>query len=107
MAVHPETRYRCITCDRSNWGGQPIVAGTRVAKQLLVGCHKLGMSPEEILEGLPQITATQLYEALSYLHDHEAEIERDIKQAGIADLVERYGSILEETGEVILPQPGG
>jgi len=56
---------------------------------------------------LPQITAAQLYEALSYYHDHAAEIERDIKQAGIADLVERYGSILEETGEVILPQPGG
>ena len=107
MAVHPETRYRYITRDRSIWGGRPIVAGTRVAVQTIVGYYKLGMSPEEILEGLPQITAAHLYEALSYYHDHEAEVERDIEQGGIADLVERYGLILAESGEVILPELGG
>jgi len=49
VAVHPEARYRYITRGRSIWGGRPIVAGTRVAVQSIVGYYKLGMSPEEIL----------------------------------------------------------
>jgi len=30
----------------------------------------MGLSVEEILEGLPHLTPAQVYEALSYYHDH-------------------------------------
>jgi uncharacterized protein (DUF433 family) len=44
----------------------------------VVGYYKLGLSVEEILEGLPHLTPAQVHEALSYYHDHQEEIERDI-----------------------------
>ena len=44
----------------------------------IVGYYKLGYSIEEILDGLPHLTPAQVYDALSYYHDHQAETESDI-----------------------------
>jgi len=96
MSTPVRTEYHYITRVPGVCGGRPIVKGTRTAVKSVVGYYKIGLGVEEILEGLPHLTPAQVYEALSYYHDHQAEIEQDIEEGQVAQLVERYG--LELTG---------
>jgi len=82
-------------------GGRPIVQGTRIPVQTIVGYYKLGMSVDEILDGLPHLTAAQVFDALSDYHDNQAEIEADIAAAEPEVLLERYGLRMEPTGRVV------
>jgi len=79
MSVFSITDYRYITRVTDICGGRPIIKGTRVPVQAIVGYYKLGLSVEEILEGLPQLTPAQIYEALSYYHDFAGEIDQEIE----------------------------
>ena len=51
----------------------------------------MGMSVEEILEGLPHLSPAQVFAALSCSHDHQAEIEQDITDSRTETLLARYG----------------
>ena len=71
---------------------RPTVHGTRILVQTIVGYYKLGYSIEEILDGLPHLTPAQVYDALSYYHDHQAEIESDIATSeDMEELSAQYG----------------
>ncbi len=62
---------------RPNRDGQPraFIGGTRVRVQDIYAQAEIhGRSPEEIVESLPHLTLGQVHAALSYLHDHRAEI---------------------------------
>ena len=61
----------------------------------------MGLSVEEILEGLPQLTPSQVYEALSYYHDNLAEIEGDIEESRVERLIERYGLGVDSDGRIV------
>ena len=89
MSALPITEYHYITRLSGVCNGRPIIRGTRTAVQTIVGYHKLGLGMDEILEGLPHLTPAQIYEALSYYHDHSEEIERDIEDSHVERLVER------------------
>jgi len=56
------------------------------------------MSIEEIMEGLPHLSAAQIYDALSYYHDHQDEIERDIQEAKIQNVMEKYNLKKDKNG---------
>jgi hypothetical protein len=51
----------------------------------------MGLSVEEILEGLPHLNPVQVFAALSYYHAHQAEIEHDIETGRMETLIARYG----------------
>jgi len=62
-------------------GGRPTIRGTGVSVQTIVEQTKLGRSPQQIMEDFGGIlTLAQVYDALSYYHEHEKEIEQDIAQ---------------------------
>jgi uncharacterized protein (DUF433 family) len=82
-------------------GGRPIVRGTRILVQTIVGYYKQGLSVDEILVGLPHLTAAQVFDALSYYHDHQAEIEADIAAAEPGPLLTRYGLRMEPDGRIV------
>lgn len=46
---------------------------------MLVGYYRLNYKETEILASFPDLTAAQLYDALSYYYDHQAEIDADIE----------------------------
>lgn len=96
--------YRYITQSPEIAGGRPIIRGTRTSVKTIVGYYKLGLSVEEILEGLPHLTPAQVYEALSYYHDHLAEIEQDIQESQVEQLLERYGLKATPDGRIIAAQ---
>ncbi|HBY93750.1 MAG TPA: DUF433 domain-containing protein [Chloroflexi bacterium] len=93
--------YRYITSVPEISGGRPIIRGTRTPVKTIVGYYKMGLSVEEILEGLPHLTPAQVYEALSYYHDHQAEIERDIEESRVERLIERYGLEVTADGRIV------
>jgi uncharacterized protein (DUF433 family) len=104
MSVPVLTEYRHITRMPGVCGGRPIVKGTRTTVKSIVGYYKMGFSVEEILEGLPHLTPAQVYEALSYYHDHQAEIERDIEESQVEHLIERYGLEVTSDGRIVAEQ---
>ena len=56
-------------------GGKPRIAGHRITVQNIVIWHeRMGMSPDEIAATYTTITLADVYAALAYYHDHEAEI---------------------------------
>jgi len=59
-------------------GGRPIIAGTRISIRAVVERVRLGDSPEQIVENYPPLTLAQVYDALSYYHEHRSEIEAEI-----------------------------
>jgi uncharacterized protein (DUF433 family) len=82
-------------------GGRPAIRGTRIPVQTIVGYYKLGMTVDEILDGLPHLTAAQVFDALSYYHDHQTEIESDIAASEPEVLLARYGLQMEPDGRVV------
>jgi uncharacterized protein (DUF433 family) len=101
MSVPVITEYRYLTCIPGVCGGRPIIKGTRTPVKAIVGYYKMGLSVEEILEGLPHLTAAQVYEALSYYHDHQAEIEQDIEESQAERIIERYGLTVTADGRIV------
>lgn len=57
-------------------GGRPRVAGHRIRVMDVAACHKLGMTPDEILVQYPSLTLGDVHAALAYYFDHRDEIER-------------------------------
>ena len=54
--------------------GEPIIIGTNTSVRAIVGLWRLGTSPEEIPNCLPHLTLAQVFDALSFYQDNQAEI---------------------------------
>lgn len=64
--------------------GEPIIKGTRTPVRALVELWRLGVSPEEIPHRLPHLALAQVFDALSYYLDHQAEINEYIERNRIS-----------------------
>lgn len=65
--------------------GEPIIKGTRTPVRALVEMWRIGLSPEEIPQRLPHLVLSQVFDALSYYLDHQAEILEYIERNRIPD----------------------
>lgn len=65
--------------------GEPIIKGTRTPVRAIVEMWRLGVSPEEIPHRLPHLALAQVFDALSYYLDHQAEINEYIERNRIPD----------------------
>jgi len=79
------TEHPYIVRNKEILGGEPVVKGTRTPVRAIVEWWKFGASPEEIMENLPHLTLSQIFDALSYYADHREEIEKYIAE----NMVER------------------
>ncbi|MCS6903473.1 MAG: DUF433 domain-containing protein [Candidatus Bipolaricaulota bacterium] len=78
MAI-TRTQHRYIVINKDVCGGRPIIRGTRIAVWVIAGWLQKGYSPEEIqAEIYPSLSLAQIYDALSYYYDHQAEVDADI-----------------------------
>ena len=80
LAVQP-TKY--IVSRPGVQGGSPCIQGTRTPVWVLAAIHKQGDTPEDILELYPNLSAAQVYAALSYYYEHRAEIDAEIDAQNI------------------------
>jgi uncharacterized protein (DUF433 family) len=73
------TEHLYVVRDEQILGGEPIVKGTRTPVRAIVEMWRMGMSPEEIVMGLPHLTLAQVFDGLSYYSDHRDEINEHIE----------------------------
>jgi uncharacterized protein (DUF433 family) len=72
-----ETRYEHVVLDEK---GIPTIAGTTMkVKELVSERLAWGWSPEELLINHPYLTLGQIFSALAYYADHQAEIDKAIE----------------------------
>lgn len=83
MDAAVQNRY--ITSDEKILSGEPIIKGTRTPVRAIVEMWRMGNSPEEIVQGLPHLTLAQVFDALSYYYDNQAEIDDYIECNRIPD----------------------
>lgn len=78
MTVATEHLY--IVRNSAILSGEPIIKGTRTPVRAIVEMWRLGMPPEEIVQGLPHLNLAQVFDALSYFADHQDEILQHIER---------------------------
>ena len=83
MTTTPVSRY--VTRNSDILSGEPIIMGTRISVRVIVGLWRLGTPPEEIPTQYPQLTLAQVFDALSFYLDNQAEINDYIEQNHIPD----------------------
>jgi len=59
-------------------GGSPVIKGTRIPVSTILIYYKQGKDVDEILELYPHLTLAQVHDVLSYYHDHQEEMEKEI-----------------------------
>ncbi len=77
MAIE-RTAHPYIVRDPSIYGGEPIVEGTRTGVRHIILLFQAGKDPEEIA-GIHHLSLAQVYDAISYFYDNEAEITHYIR----------------------------
>jgi len=76
-----EVRHPYIHRKRGVCGGEPVIRGTRfTARAVVEYVYHLGMTPEEMVREWKHLTLAQIYDALSYYHDHKKAIDRLIHE---------------------------
>jgi uncharacterized protein (DUF433 family) len=78
MDTAVQNRY--ITSDEKILSGEPIIKGTRTSVRAIVEMWRLGYAPEEIPSHLPHLTLAEVFAALSYYSDNQAEINEYIER---------------------------
>ncbi len=83
-----ETRYEHIVLDEA---GVPLIADTTMKViELVLDQRAYGWSPEELRFQHPSLAMGQIYSALAYYWDHQAELDADIlRRLAIVDEMRR------------------
>ena len=63
-----------ISIDNNKRFGKPLISGTRISVQDVLGWFANGMSIEEILTDYPELTEAQIRACLAYAADREHKI---------------------------------
>ena len=79
------TDHLYIVTDDTILSGEPIIRGTRTPVRAIVELWRQGIPPEQIPSHLPHLTLAQVFDALSYYSDHQAEINAHIERNRIPE----------------------
>ncbi len=75
---YTETRYEHVVLDAS---GVPLISGTTMkVTELVVERQAYGWSPEELHFQHPYLSLGQIFSALAYYADHQAELDDQIQR---------------------------
>jgi uncharacterized protein (DUF433 family) len=79
------TTSRYIQRDASILSAEPSITGTRTPVRAIVEMWRHGLQPEEIVEKLAYLTLAQVFDALSFYQDNQAEINDYIERNRIPE----------------------
>ena len=79
------TLSRYVTRNPQILSGEPIIKGMRTPVRAIVEMTRIGYSAEDIVRGLPHLKLAEVYDALSYYHDNQAEIDDYIERNRIPE----------------------
>jgi uncharacterized protein (DUF433 family) len=79
------TKHRYIVSDPAILSGEPIIDGTPIPVHAVVELWRGGEAAEAIPAQLPHLSLAQVFDALSYYSDHQAEINAYIERNRIPE----------------------
>ena len=82
---------------------QAVIRGTRMPVWVIAGYYKAGDTMDDILLSYPHLSPASVYDAISYYHDHQAEIEAEIAAQRIENVLKQTGGVLDERGFIHFP----
>ena len=62
------TQCELIECVPGKVSGRPVVRGTRIMPDAIVGSYELGETIEELREGFPTLTVAQITRLIEFAH---------------------------------------
>ena len=66
-------------------GGRPVIVGTRVPVWAIAGWRTKGYSAERMQRDIyPNLGLAEIYDALSYYHDHKDDIDRQLAENSLS-----------------------
>ena len=81
-AAARKIKYPYIVRKKGIRDGTPVIEGTGIqVMDIAVRYHLLQNSPDEILTAYPDLSLSQIYDALSYYYDHKEEMDKEWKDA--------------------------
>lgn len=83
--MQSKTEHAYIVTSDEILSGEPIISGTRTPVRAIVELWRQGIPPEVIPAHLPHLTPAQVFDALSYYSDHQADIQQHIERNRIPD----------------------
>lgn len=100
ISLNPEatTDHPHITKIPGVCGGRPVVRGTRIPVKVLVGYYRMNDKVTDRITGFPNLTAAQLYNALSYYYNHQAEIDADMEADELSELLKQFNLQMNADG---------
>ena len=73
---HPFIQINSEVCN-----GSPVIAGTRIrVVDVAVEYEYMNCSPDDIVTSHPHLKLEQVHDALSYYYEHQAELDKKIKE---------------------------
>jgi uncharacterized protein (DUF433 family) len=88
------TEHCYIVTNDQILSGEPIIRGTRTPVRAIVELWRLGIPAEELPNRLPHLSLAQVFDALSYYHDHHDEINAYIERNRIPE--DKIDSLIED-----------
>jgi uncharacterized protein (DUF433 family) len=80
-----QVKHPYVIKRRGICGGKPIIAGTRIPVWAIAGWSCKGYAAEKIQREIyPILGLTEVYDALSYYHDHKEEIDRQLAENSLS-----------------------
>jgi uncharacterized protein (DUF433 family) len=78
MPTVKEIKHPYIIKKKGVQGGKAVIRRTRITVSTIIVWYKTGKEIYEILDMYPQLTPSQIHDALSYYYDHKKEMEEEI-----------------------------
>jgi uncharacterized protein (DUF433 family) len=98
-ATAKKIRYPYVVRKKGVRQGAPVIEGTSIqVMDIAVRYHLLQNSPDEILAAYPNLTLSQIYDALSYYYDHKEGMDKEWKDSleRLDEIRKRHKSVLEK-----------
>ena len=80
-----KVKHPYVTQKKGVCGGKPVIAGTRIPVWAVAGWRHRGYSPERMQRDIyPSLGLAEIYDALSYYHDHKEDIDRQLEENSLS-----------------------
>ncbi|MFH0813369.1 MAG: DUF433 domain-containing protein [Pseudomonadota bacterium] len=93
-----KAKYPYIVSKKGIRGGSPVIEGTGIqVMDIAVRYHLLENTTDEIIAVYPDLTLSQVHDALSYYYDHKEEMDRHWRESleKVEEMRKRHKSVLE------------
>lgn len=100
MRVEIATEHPHIVRVNAAGGERAFIKGTRISVDFVVANIRAGDTPESLVEKLPHLDLAGVYGALSYYHDHRAEIEQILEEGTLEYQAAKHNFTVGEDGVV-------